>query len=568
MVDCEKNRFYYNEAELYEALNNCNEDFIVVGNLKIGTFKYPMELVKLLGFEKEVIKNPLNEWKKVILPEDWKKFYNANISIITGEATSHSIDFRVISKSGKILGLRCSGKVIKDEKGIPSTFGGVISVYNRRNRVDQLTNLLTIEEFPKEFEKKQKSNPTNMAMIIFGIDNFAKLNEFCGKNIGDQVLKTFADVIQQEVPYNTEVYKLEGDKFGVIVEDTSIKKIEGIYKKIKKVFTMKQITERRKVLLTISSGVAFYPKDTNSYQELYYYSHYSLYRSKRTGKDRITFFSKEIFETKERYLKLLYYLKESVIEKNFEGFKIVYQPQVDTNTQELRGIEALLRWENEELGKVSPIEFIPILEDNELIIPVGKWVLEKSLEECESLIKDIPDIKISVNISFKQIMDKEFISNLKEVVYNSNVSTKNIILELTESYMSKSIELIRKTYETLKEMGIRIALDDFGTGYSSLAILKELPVDIVKIDRAFVRNILQSNFDATFVKFIVAICKDIDLKVCLEGVETEEEYNFVKPMGIDYIQGYYFGKPQEKEEIEKNFIIKVNDKCGKTVEIL
>ena len=122
--------------------------------------------------------------------------------------------------------------------------------------------------------------------------------------------------------------------------------------------------------------------------------------------------------------------------------------------------------------------------------------------------------------------------------------------------MTKSIELMIRTYEELKKMGIQIALDDFGTGYSSLAILKEIPVDIVKIDKAFVRNILQSSFDATFVKFIVAICKDIDLKVCLEGVETEEEYNFVKPMGIDVIQGYYFGKPQRKEEIVENFILK------------
>ena len=202
------------------------------------------------------------------------------------------------------------------------------------------------------------------------------------------------------------------------------------------------------------------------------------------------------------------------------------------------------------------MEFIPILEDNEMIISVGKWVLEKSLEDCKALIKKIPDMKVSVNISFKQIMDKEFLSSLKAIITKSNFPPTNIILELTESYMTKSIELMIRTYEELKKMGIQIALDDFGTGYSSLAILKEIPVDIVKIDRAFVRNILQSSFDATFVKFIVAICKDIDLKVCLEGVETEEEYNFVKPMGIDFIQGYYFGKPQRKEEIVENFILK------------
>ena len=556
MVERGEDKFYYNETELYEALNECNEDFIVVGNLKTSTFKYPPKLVKLLGFETEIIHNPLEEWKKVILPEDWERFYNANMNIVTGKTTSHSVDFRVNCKDGKILGLRCSGKVIKDKNNIPSTFGGVISVYGKRNKVHELTNLLTIGEFPKGFAKKLKENPENLAMITLGIDNFAKLNEFCGKNIGDEVLKSFAEVIQEEVPYNIEVYKLEGDKFGVIIENTSKVDLENIYKRIKSSFTERQITRKRKVLLTISSGVAFYPKDSKNYQDLYYYSHYSLYRSKRTGKNKITFFSKEIFEAKERYLKLLYHLKESVIEKNFEGFSLVYQPQVDTNTQKLKGVEALLRWKNEELGNVSPMEFIPILEDNEMIISVGKWVLEKSLEDCKALIKKIPDMKVSVNISFKQIMDKEFLSSLKAIITKSNFPPTNIILELTESYMTKSIELMIRTYEELKKMGIQIALDDFGTGYSSLAILKEIPVDIVKIDRAFVRNILQSSFDATFVKFIVAICKDIDLKVCLEGVETEEEYNFVKPMGIDVIQGYYFGKPQRKEEIVENFILK------------
>ncbi len=198
------------------------------------------------------------------------------------------------------------------------------------------------------------------------------------------------------------------------------------------------------------------------------------------------------------------------------------------------------------------MEFIPILEENNLMVNVGKWVLKQSLETYKKEWSPyVPDLSISVNVSFVQFIDKNFVEDVKKILEESGVNPKNLVLELTESCMVSNINYIKKIYMALKKLGIKIALDDFGTGYSSLGVLKELPIDIVKTDRIFVKNILSNNFDLVFIKFITELCHEINLKICIEGVEQKEEYELVNNFGVDYIQGYYFGKPVPRLEITK-----------------
>ena len=198
------------------------------------------------------------------------------------------------------------------------------------------------------------------------------------------------------------------------------------------------------------------------------------------------------------------------------------------------------------------MEFIPILEENNLMVNVGKWVLKQSLETYKKEWSPyVPDLSISVNVSFVQFIDKNFVEDVKKILEESGVNPKNLVLELTESCMVSNINYIKKIYMALKKLGIKIALDDFGTGYSSLGVLKELPIDIVKTDRIFVKNILSNNFDLVFIKFITELCHEINLKICIEGVEQKEECELVNNFGVDYIQGYYFGRPAQRLEITK-----------------
>ena len=544
-------KFYYNKEEIYEALIKTSKDFIVIGNLKTGIFKYPVEIARVLNLPSQIIDNPMKYWKEIILEEDWEKFYESNEKFMSGKESFHHVDFRIRNNKNEIVWLKCIGNMMKDKSGIPSTFVGMISLHEKNNKIDPVTRLFVIEEFFKSLEAKLENPPENIGVLILGINNFKRINEFYGRETGDAILRKISGIIQDAVPYSAEVYKLDGTNFGIILEDTSKEKIEKIYETIKDKFEEKQIVSKNEDILAVSVGVAMYPDDGQNYKELYQYAKYSRGYSKRKEGNSITFFSKELLESNARYLKILYLLKRD-IDNGFKNFDIFYQPQIKSKSQEIEGVEALLRWSCEEYGCISPMEFIPILEENNLMVNVGKWVLKQSLETYKKEWSPyVPDLSISVNVSFVQFIDKNFVEDVKKILEESGVNPKNLVLELTESCMVNNINYIKKIYMALKKLGIKIALDDFGTGYSSLGVLKELPIDIVKTDRIFVKNILSNNFDLVFIKFITELCHEINLKICIEGVEQKEECELVNNFGVDYIQGYYFGKPVPRLEITK-----------------
>lgn len=547
-------KFYYNEEEVYEAFAKTSKELIVIGNLKTGYFKYPLEIASLLGLSSQVVKNPMDYWKKIIIEEDWDKFYKSNEEFMSGRATSHHVDFKVNVKN-KIIWLNCVGNMIKDKDGNPSTFVGIISVHEKNSKIDSVTKLFVIEEFFSSLSKKLKNSPENLGVVILGINNFKRINEFYGREIGDKILRKMAMIIQNTLPSTGEVYKLDGTNFGIILENTSKEQITFIYETVRDLFNEKQILSKYEDILSISAGVTLYPTDGKNCQELYQHSKYARGYSKKSQVDSLVFFSKELFHSRERYLKILSLLKRD-IDHNFENFNILFQPQVEAKTQAIQGVEALLRWKCEEFGNVSPLEFIPILEENNLMGIVGRWVLEKSLEIYKNnWSKYRPKFSISVNVSFVQFLEKDFIENIKYILDKSQVNPENLVLELTESSMVTNVSHMKKIYETLKTLGVKIALDDFGTGYSSLGILKELPIDIIKTDRVFIKNILQDSFNLMFIKFITVICHQVNLEVCIEGIEEKEEYDLINGLGVDYIQGYYFGKPLPKEEITEKIKI-------------
>ena len=548
-------KFYYDEDEVYEAFSKTSKELLVIGNLKTGFFKYPVEVANLLGLSSQIVKNPLHYWEKLVLKEDWDKFYRSVVEFRTGENSYQCLDFRVNSNN-KILLISCVGNLIKDKDGVPSTFVGIISIHENRSKIDPVTELYMIGDFFNSLNKKLKNSPKNLSVVMLGINNFRRINEFYGRETGDKILKRMAEIIKDTLPPNEEVYKLDGTNFGIILSDTPKERIITMYDIIRDSFNEKQILKKYEDILSIYSGVAICPQDGKTKEDLYQHSKYAKGFSKKSKTSNITFFSQELFKSREKYLKMLALLKRD-IDHNFENFNILFQPQIEAKTQNIHGVEALLRWKCEEFGNVSPLEFIPILEENNLIGVVGRWVLEKSLEIFKNnWSKYRPDFFISVNVSFVQFLEKDFVENIKNILEKSQVNPENLILELTESSMVTNVSHMKKIYETLKKLGVKIALDDFGTGYSSLGILKELPIDIVKTDRVFIKNILQDKFNLMFIKFITAICHQVNLKVCIEGVEEKEEYDLINSFGVDYIQGYYFGRPLSKEEITKKIIDK------------
>lgn len=542
-------KFDYDSTLLYDALIRGTDEYIYICNMKTGVFRYSPSQVELFDLPGEIVESPLSYWKRMVHPEDWNRFYKSNMEIGKNNMDYHSVEFRAKNRSGEYIWLRCRGQLMRDEFGEPSIFAGIMTQLGKQNKIDPLTQLLNYYEFLSALEDKLL-NPMieKLCIVLLNIDDFKNVNEMYDRDFGDSIIKTLAQSIQSILPGNAELYKLDGDEMGILVDNVEEKEIQLLYEQIQNLIIHLHLWRKYGLNITISAGCVMYPKHGDTVKELCKYASYSLQYAKEHGKNRLVFFSKEILKNKMYSLEMMWELKAS-INDNFRGFSLRFQPQVDTQSHEIIGVEVLLRWTNNEGEAISPLQFIPILEENDMINIVGAWVLRMALRTCVEWIICKPFFAVSVNISAVQVLEDTFIEDIIKIVDEENFPYRNLVLELTESHTVQNMSILKYKFKILQDLGIRIAMDDFGTGYSSLEVLKFSPIDIVKIDRVFVKDILKSKFDATFIRFIVAICHDVGIKVCLEGVETQEEYNLVKQMKPDYIQGYFFGKPQTANEI-------------------
>ena len=354
------------------------------------------------------------------------------------------------------------------------------------------------------------------------------------------------------LPSNAHLFRLDGDEFGLVAVDCSTQECKNIFDRIQHDLKNQQEHDGKKYYSTVSAGCAFYPDDADNYLDLMKLATYSLEHSKYMGKNQLTLFSPQLMPQKERNLELIELLRES-IERGFVGFSIQYQPQVIAESGKLYGAEALARWRCSKYGDISPIEFIPILEKSGLIIQFGRWIFFNAASQCKAWCEYNPDFKMSINLSYLQLLDTGLVLFIENTLKNLELSPASITLELTETYLVTEEHFVDETLNSLKRLGIQIAMDDFGVGYSSLASLKNTPADIVKIDKGFVNGIAKDIFNSTFIRSITELCHDVGKVVVLEGVETKEEYNIVEKAGLDLIQGYYFGKPVTAELFSSKF---------------
>ena len=547
-------QFQYDKEHLYDALLYSTDDYIFVGNMKTGTFRYPPAMVEEFGLPGQVVENAAAFWGEIIHPHDEKGFLESNQEIADGRTEYHDIEYRARNVRGEWIWLRCRGKMIRDRQGVPNLFAGMISNLGRRDQIDHMTGLYNRFEFEGDAKKYlvDQEGTRELGIMILDMDSFRNINDLYNRSFGDEILRVTAQKIAEMLPYNAKIYRLDGDEFGILILNGNVDEAMEIFNRIQQKFQRQQDHNGRKYFCTISGGYVSYPKDSDHYLELLKFANYSLEYSKAMGKNKITVFSHEILERKEKKLKLTEMLRESM-EREFAGFSVSYQPQVDSITKELYGAEALARWNCASYGRVSPLEFIPILEQSGMIIQVGKWIFKKAAAQCREWRKIKPDFNMSINLSYLQLLEEDFGAFVEDTLESMGVPFENITLELTESYLIEQDGMVHDIMVNLQSKGIRIAMDDFGVGYSSLFELKNTPADIIKIDRAFVKGLTSDIFTGTFIRSITELCHNVGKQVCMEGVETQTEYNIVKDIGLDLIQGFYFGEPIVPEMFEKKY---------------
>lgn len=545
--------FDYDHHYLYDALLQSTDDYIYICNMKTGVFRYSQAMVEEFALPGQVIDNAAAIWGSKVHEEDRQAFLEANQEIVDGRTTTHSVEYRAMNHRKEWVWVHCRGHLEFDQQGEPVLFAGFISNLGKKNQLDHLTGLFNRLEFEDQISHwVELDSKKEFFVMVLGIDNLKHINDLYNRAFGDEVIRITSQRIQSLAPTGSLVYRLDGDEFGILLKDVDQSVITRFYQNISHTFLNQQEYDGKKYSCNLSAGCAYYPADATTVSDLIKYAGYCLEYSKKNGKKRNTFFSSQILAHRSRSLKMVELLRESV-ENEFVGFWLLYQPLVEASSGKLIGAEALARWTCEEIGDVSPMEFIPLLEQSGLIVPFGQWVIEKAIITTKSWCLDIPDFVLDVNLSYRQLQSGNFIEFLQSILHVEKFNPKNLVVELTESYFANADQQLQTTFKTIRDMGVRIAMDDFGTGYSTLGILKESPADIVKIDKTFIRDILSSTFDLTFIRFIVALCHDVDILVCLEGVETQAVYDIVSHMGLDLIQGYLFNKPLTVQQFQSTY---------------
>jgi len=390
------------------------------------------------------------------------------------------------------------------------------------------------------------------AVMIVGLDNFHLLNEAYEKHFDDVAMRQIGQSIAHVLPIHLNLYKLDGNKFGLMWPHTSREEVEIIFSSIQ--LCLREAKEANdQVFFSASAGVVFYPDSGTDPLALQKHAQAALEMAQQQGREQLRVFSREKYQEWLRFINMQRAFEES-IEKGCKGFRLFFQPQVDAITQELIGAEALLRWQEEDGHVVSPVVFIPVLERTRLIISVGRWIVEQAVKTCKEWQAFKPGFQMSINVSLCQLETSDLRECVRESLARYDLPAKYLTMELTESQQISDWQFVNEQFDYFRQMGVKVAMDDFGMGYSSLALLKYFDCDMIKIDKVFVDNILENDFDRNLIKYSIKLCRSIGMAVCVEGVEEKQVYEYLaQECGADVIQGFYFGRPEPEPIFRERF---------------
>jgi len=424
--------------------------------------------------------------------------------------------------------------------------------FKKKAYFDNLTGLYTRYGGKFEFEKMKKEANKKLSILFVDLDNFKDVNDSLGHEIGDKLLQIVANRLKKCVTPSDKIIRFGGDEFVIILNEKDATEIAKLI-----LITLKypyQINNKD-LYVSASIGITEYPKNGDDFETLVRLADYAMYKSKLAGKDRYFVFQKSMSEEINKTLKIKNEIRKA-IEKN--EFEIYFQPQID-KFEKTYGAEVLIRWNHPELGVVSPFYFIPMAIEIGIIDKIDLWVMEEAIKQQIEWQKKGYYIVLSCNATIYQIEKGEFAKNLKNLLDKYKLEPKYLNIEITEEGIMKNPELSIKILKEIDELGVKINIDDFGTGYSSFAYLKKLPVSKLKIDREFIKDIPDDKDDEVITKSMISLAKNMNLKTVAEGVETQEQKDFVFSNGCDYIQGYFYSPPIKADEFEEKFLKDKND---------
>ncbi len=498
--------------------------------------------MRILKSERQDKNFYINMWKSIIDEGYWQ-----------GEIWNRKKDGSLYLQWMRVFSIRNEKNEINEYVSICTDISErhlLLEELNQSVYYDALTGLpnpvLLRQEFQDSVELKSKKNKKQYFVAI-NIDRFSYINLLYGYRIGDQLLIDIANRIKHKLRDKDSIYRFSGDIYILLIRD--IEEVETLINIVERVFDLIRkpyMIDGKEILITASFGISLYPDDGISYENLLQNAETALREAKQSGKNAIKFFSEVMNLKATRWFVLGNQLNSAILNNEL---CVYYQIQVDNTSKKVIGVESLVRWNHKEYGVLSPDEFIPFAETSGLIIPLGYWVIENVFKQIRNHIdKGYRLIKYSINLSAKQLEDKDFIVKVNELLKGYQLNSENIVFEITESSAMLNPDVSNRVLNLLKENGFHIAMDDFGTGFSSLSVLNQFPIDILKIDRSFISHISKDKKKEQLTLAILAMAEIIGLKTVAEGVEFEEDVAFLAIQKCDVLQGYYFSKPINEYE--------------------
>jgi diguanylate cyclase (GGDEF)-like protein/PAS domain S-box-containing protein len=549
--------------KLKTAIENSG-DWILITD-KYGTIEYANRAVENISKynKKEIIgKNPRIFKSNKHDIEFYKNLWN---TILSGNIFNAIIINR--KKTGELFELHYSITPLKDESGNITHFVATAKDITEQKTLekqieylkyyDSLTGLYNRNFFIEELQriiKRSEVESLRFSVVILDIDKFTSINDTFGYEIGDDILKITGERIVNIVCNECIVSRFEADKFGIILTNTeNPEDIVTLLEKIRNNLKIPINIKNEDIIITLSMGIAIFPENGNTPDTLIKNAEIALSKSREEHMNSYKFFEEDLNIKTSEFVHMQRHLFHA-LEKN--EFVMHYQPYFDATTQKISGIEALLRWYSPKFGIVTPDMFIPYLEETGMIIDVGKWIIQTVCRQIKEWIDKgykTSIVPVFINLSLAQFLQKDLLEFVGKTITDTGIYPSFLGFEITESTFTQDITYTKYILEILRKKGISLSIDDFGTGYSSLSSLKKIPINNIKIDRSFIKELINSPEDASIVITTITIAHNLGFKTIAEGVETEDQCKFLRILRCDMLQGYYFCKPIPASEVEKFF---------------
>ena len=572
---------------IVELFNPCMDDYLYVFDLQKDCYKISKHATERFLLPGDNFDDAAKAHHTFVYSEDQSRLDDEFRRIMSGEIVFHNMHYRWLDRAGKPVWINCRGRVLNDADGKPHFLVGCINEIGQKQKADNVSGLLGESSLSAYVEQFEDGLPDGFFLRI-GIDDFRDINGDFGMEYGDYILKSTADCSAENIKPSQRLYRILADEFMVVdFSGGDMEAATELYKNIRKSLDTFIEENGYKSVFTISAGAVDTAKTSGTYENIMKLSEYALNTAKDQGKNRCYIYMQEDYDVFLRKKQITRQLHHAV-NHGFEGFETYYQPIVDTKTRRLVGAEALMRFsmpercedgetkkeavcvgedghdadEKVHWERISPVEFIPLLEETGLIIPAGKWMLHQAISTCSRWQKYIPNFRININLSYVQVMKSRVLTEILTALRLYGLEPSAVGIELSESGYLDTNTHFQKLWDGLKKNGVLVILDDFGTGYSNLHCLGDLRPNYIKIDRSFTLKALNNQYEHDLMTQIITMTHKLDLTICVEGIETEDEFAKISELDPDYIQGFLFGKPQSAEEFYENLIKPAIAACG------